>query len=429
MPDKTSHTTRTPLVLLLTGGDLRFGDDAASQQIGGRMQRALFVVLALNAGRMVSRDWLADLLWPDATQAAARQRLRMTALNLRRSLAGDPRIRIEGATESLGLDLAPSEVDVGALFSCSPDAGRAEKWQAAALFAGDLLPHFPEISEEFDRHLADRREAVRRHALSLLHALMRDAEAAADPIEFGRAGDAARAIDPCDETTVERELRFWAALGAPDRVSRAFAAYRENLRADLDAEPDAEMLARYDVLLRQAEGQRPAAPAKPPGLAPPKGAARPAPPPPAPAPTSAAAKLALPLVLLAVAAAGLIHQRTSLPDSGPVFLVRQTIADFPRCTADQRTDRHAAGLLKALEGIERGTIVMGPLRRALTRARPDVYEIDQSISCTETGVRSTITLIERETQSVLLSLRIEGADIDTDALRAEISADLPNRPN
>ena len=72
---------------------------------------------------------------------------------------------------------------------------------------------------------------------------------------------------------------------------------------------------------------------------------------------------------------------------------------------------------------------MGPLRRALTRARPDVYEIDQSISCTETGVRSTITLIERETQSVLLSLRIEGADIDTDALRAEISADLPNRPN
>ena len=418
-------------MLLLTGDDLRFGDDAARQQIGGRMQRALFVVLALNAGTMVSRDWLADLLWPDATQAAARQRLRMTALNLRRSLAGDPRIRIEGATETLGLDLAPSEVDVGALFSCSPDAGRAEKWQAAALFAGDLVPHFPEISEEFDRHLAERREAARRHALSLLHALMRDAEADADPIEFGRASDAARAIDSCDETTVERELRFWAALGASDRVSRTFATYRENLRVHLDAEPGAEMQARYDALLRQAEGQRPerlAAPAKPPDMAPPKGAAQPAPYPPAPTSTPAAAKLALPLVLLAVAAAGLIHQRTSLPASGPVFLVRQTIADFPRCTADQRTDRHAAGLLAALEGIERGTIVMGPLRRALSRARPDVYEIDQSIGCTETGVRSTITLIERETQSVLLSLRIEGSDIDTDTLRAEITADLPDRP-
>src|SRR5438067_181646 len=49
----------------------------------------LLALLALNPGRDLERDWLAGLLWPESSGAAALANLRNSLKELRRALGGD----------------------------------------------------------------------------------------------------------------------------------------------------------------------------------------------------------------------------------------------------------------------------------------------------------------------------------------------------
>ena len=88
--------------------------DGRAVALGGQRPRALFAVLALMAGRVVTVDQLIDELWGEEPPARARDSLQMHVSRLRKGLpgrgAGDGRL-VSRAGGYL-LQLQPGERDV-----------------------------------------------------------------------------------------------------------------------------------------------------------------------------------------------------------------------------------------------------------------------------------------------------------------------------
>src|SRR4051795_7397396 len=70
---------------LLGPVEARMGDRAVG--LGGQRPRALFAVLALMGGRVLTVDRLIDELWGEAPPARARESLQMHVSRLRKGLA------------------------------------------------------------------------------------------------------------------------------------------------------------------------------------------------------------------------------------------------------------------------------------------------------------------------------------------------------
>ena len=64
--------------------------DGVAVPLGGRRQRAVFAMLALNAGRVVSVDHLVRVLWDDDPPARATMALQSMISRLRRVLGTQP---------------------------------------------------------------------------------------------------------------------------------------------------------------------------------------------------------------------------------------------------------------------------------------------------------------------------------------------------
>ena len=82
--------------------------------LGGQRPRALFAVLALMGGRVVSTERLIDELWGDDPPARARDSLQMHVSRLRKALseAGGDGGRLVNRADGYLLDVRPGERDV-----------------------------------------------------------------------------------------------------------------------------------------------------------------------------------------------------------------------------------------------------------------------------------------------------------------------------
>lgn len=116
---------------------------------------ALLGYLALNRERLVSRDVLAELLWPDGNSEAIKNRLNQAVSSLRRQLHApgtETSTVIIGDRRSLGL--APDGIDVDverfrmALGAAARSVGKRDEIrylrEAIDLYKGELLPEFEE---------------------------------------------------------------------------------------------------------------------------------------------------------------------------------------------------------------------------------------------------------------------------------------------
>jgi DNA-binding SARP family transcriptional activator len=117
---------------------------------------ALF--LGLNRGRVVRREEVATLLWPDADDAKRSERMRWLVRQLK--LAG---LRLEGGSPEISLAAADVADDVDALRT-APSATDA----LALVGAGVLAGYDPQISDRFSRWLEDTRDACRADVLRVL---------------------------------------------------------------------------------------------------------------------------------------------------------------------------------------------------------------------------------------------------------------------
>ncbi len=222
--------------------------------------RALLAYLAAAPGRPYPRATLADLLWPNYPDAAARANLRHALSRLRHALAdhdaaeplllADARVVGLNPAASIRVDLADFEALVAACAahshpspeSCAVCAGRLR--EAAALYGGPLLAQTPlSRSPVFEEWLLARRAELERHMQSVLDTLARAAEAAADFEQMRRYAERQLALDPWREEAHAQLMRALAALGQRGAALAQFERCRDILRDELGAGPSAELLA------------------------------------------------------------------------------------------------------------------------------------------------------------------------------------------
>ena len=214
----------------------------AGEQVRFRTRKhlALLVRLALEPGKQFTRDYLADLLWPEAPPRLANHSLAQGLSVIKAKIAREA-VVIQRAT----VGLAAGWVDV----------------DANHLTAGDVSidgPFLDGFEIPAARPFADWKDEYRARLIPQIRdCLVRQMDAARRIGDFPTVEKHAtrlQDLDPLAEEGIRgvMEARAWAS----DRSSalKAFARYEERLAEELDAKPGPELVRMADLL---RDGRRP----------------------------------------------------------------------------------------------------------------------------------------------------------------------------
>ena len=140
--------------------------------------RALLAFLAVQNGEAVSRERLADLLWPYQGSEQGRHSLSNCLLELRKALG-------QGAASDLAADFAncriqDANIDLDDFERLSRSRDRRELQTAADLYRGDFLADFYIASEPFQEWLAAARDRALAATCDVLERLIALQDAAGD---------------------------------------------------------------------------------------------------------------------------------------------------------------------------------------------------------------------------------------------------------
>jgi DNA-binding SARP family transcriptional activator len=211
-------------------GPLEVRDGERTIEVRRQKQRALLAVLALNAGRVVSKDRLADQLWGEQATAGAGHTLENYVSQLRKLLGGT---LIATRAPGYVLDVDPEQVDV-LRFERLVREARAE--EALALLRGSPLADV--ASEPFAAAEISRLAELELSAHEELFSQW---------LEQGRQAEVVPELEQLVAAHPYRE-RLWSllmlALYRSGRQADALAAYRrarEALVEGLGIEPGEEL--------------------------------------------------------------------------------------------------------------------------------------------------------------------------------------------
>jgi DNA-binding SARP family transcriptional activator len=408
-----------PLIKLLTSLDVSFSAEQANT-IPGPHQRALFVALALNPNSQISRDWLADLLWPEATQSQARQRLRMTLLNLRKAFEVGGQVSIEANNDAIWLNAATGSVDVMIFESLTENP---KNWpQALELYKGNLLSKFPAISEEFDGYLSSRTAQLKEQFLTIALQLLRNAKRGRDTAGFERIYQALLRIDQSNETAAMLAMEYWAGEGLADRVEAVFQHFEASTKKHSGASLDPRLYQAFASLIDQARAN--------PIQSNPSVSFQ---------STTAAVDRkssmrkywiasALAFVALLVSAGFVALQDRFRNAGGPIFLVLRPVTNIDNCSLDAPLESSNGAVLEVLRSIEGSVVVVGNLRRYFVFPNEGVYLVRQHIECNDTRFRATFTFIDRRTRDVAVSFRSSELPLDKQSMASRITQEVDLKP-
>jgi predicted ATPase/DNA-binding SARP family transcriptional activator len=221
--------------------------------LGGRRQRALLALLALEVGRAVSADALAEELWSGRPPAGAATTLRSYASRLRRALGPDV-VRARGG--GYVLEIPPERIDVRrferALREGREALGRGAAGAAAErLRVGLSLWRGPALADVTDTGSL----AAEAQRLDELRLVGREDLFEAD-LALGRHTEVVADLERLVEEEPFRE-RLWRllvlALFRSDRQADALEAYRRAahiLREEHGLDPGDELVALQQAILR-----------------------------------------------------------------------------------------------------------------------------------------------------------------------------------
>jgi len=231
--------------------EIRAGDGPIG--IAAGKQRALLVLLLLDANRSVSRDRIVDALWGEDAPASSAKMVQILVSQLRKSL---PEPRVVTRPPGYLLEVAEGELDLhrfergltegrDALAQGDPQRARELLAGALALWRGHALA---ELSEPFARHEAARLEELR------LTALERRLDA---DLALGHHQDVVAELEALTGEQPLRE-RLHAQLmlalyrsGRQAEALAAFQAFRGMLAGELGLEPSASLRDLERRMLRQ----------------------------------------------------------------------------------------------------------------------------------------------------------------------------------
>jgi DNA-binding SARP family transcriptional activator len=230
--------------------------------LGGLKQRAVFALMALNAGRVVALDRLVDELWTDEPPSRATLSLQSYVARLRRVLADvsasdgeTPRILTQPPGWLLTLD--PGLVDVtrfealiadarSAFLAGDPAAASRALQEALALYTGEPMADLTDV--RFAREEADRLNELRLSATELLlqtQLALGESDAVAE-----RAGRFV-AANPFRERGWSAYMIALYRSGRQSEALGAAARLRRLLATELGVDPSAEVRRLEERILRQ----------------------------------------------------------------------------------------------------------------------------------------------------------------------------------
>lgn len=219
-----------PWEIQLTGCITVFDSSTHQRTPHGRKARAILAYLSANLGRRVPRHQLIDLLWGDRGEAQARDSLRQSLAEIRRTTG----------------DLVSASYDQVWI---EPNCLKVRPLQGADAFAD--LDH---ITPEFDSWLVEARQRCSR---AEWEALRSEAQKA---ISHGNGPSALpiierlRAIDPYDEEWARLAMQAEFQQGSTAAIDHHYRAISCSLLKDLGLSPAAETRDLRDQLIADLTG-------------------------------------------------------------------------------------------------------------------------------------------------------------------------------
>ena len=270
--------------------------------------RALLGYLAAQGGQAVSRERLADLLWPFQGSEQARHSLRNCLLELRKALgAGAARYLVSDFANCRIQDVV---VDLDRFERLSRSQQASELRAAAELYRGEFLADFVIDSEPFQEWLAAERDRTLGLICDILHRLTARQAADGEPDAAIQSGRRLVALDPLSEFGQRALMRAYAKAGRRGEALRQYRSCAETLKRELGVAPDPETQALAGEIARlvnvgepMALGRAAGAGSGPGEMAAPRAAPARAPEVPSAPPTPGTARLKWPCLLSNIAVA------------------------------------------------------------------------------------------------------------------------------
>ena len=250
--DNHGVSPRTQISLCGQFALTRDGEDLG-ERLPGRQGRALLAFLALNRDRLVTREELVDVAWPEGAPASADSSLRVLLSRLRATLGkgaivGRQELRLElGETVEIDLERAVEDLRCARLALGAGDPGlavenarRGTATLAQPLLSGLDAPWLDERRRTVEDLTADGYEVLAEASLQLV------------PPDLATAEQAARAIVAAQPFRETGYLCLMQALSAGGNVSEALRVHeqiRVLLRDEIGASPSARLQALHADLL------------------------------------------------------------------------------------------------------------------------------------------------------------------------------------
>lgn len=194
---------------------------------------ALLAIVVSNSLRPLSREWLAEVLWPDCEPAEARANLRRH-LHLCSRAMGEDALTLTRTTVQWNSE-SQTDVDVIRFETFS----QTQPALALQEYAGELCAGIG------DESLETLRVRYRSAYEELLRTLIDTARAAKDDSQLALWLQRALNHDPFDEAAVREIMELRARNGDRTGALREFNAFVQRLRSELSAEPESETTALF----------------------------------------------------------------------------------------------------------------------------------------------------------------------------------------
>jgi DNA-binding SARP family transcriptional activator/Tfp pilus assembly protein PilF len=245
--------------------------DGVSRPLGGLRRKAVIAVLALRAGRVVSSEWLAELIWGDSPPVTAVNSLQQHISSLRAILGMKSAIlaRSPGYVLNLGDEATDAQVAERLIrdgtSSVDPERRMNRLQAAVALWRGPPLAElagltwFAEQARQFDDSLLQTRQAL----IELRLALGQHAQVVSELESLFGA-------HPLHEQLAGLLMRALYGIGRQADALAAFHRLRHTLNEDLGIDPSPQLrdletaILRQDPTLAVAPGTLPSAAAEAP---------------------------------------------------------------------------------------------------------------------------------------------------------------------
>lgn len=218
-----------------------------------RRQLALLALLACSGGRGMSREKLFAYLWPESDASHARHALNQSVYSLRHDLDAKL-LRTSGG--ELRLDTQVIDADVIG-FEAAMKSNDFEN--AVAHYAGLFLDgFFLDGAPEFERWAETERARLAKLADLAMESLARAASARGDHHEAATQWLRLAARDPLNSRVALETMRSLATAGNRATALRHGERHTALLKEELDAAPDAHVLALMSRLRGSGEESAPA---------------------------------------------------------------------------------------------------------------------------------------------------------------------------